>query len=121
MKKWVVMSIVASAMTMTSLDVSAARVMTNWFKIQEMGADGNGPTLIIAPPGIADNCTDKTLQWAVGISEVTQEGYQSATSIALTAFLAEREIRVEYENATSSCYAYKVRMQPLGSPLETGL
>ena len=89
----------------------ADRVTTAWFKIQEIGVDGNGPAVVVAPSGVTTNCTNNTLQWYVGVSEMNDYGYNSATSIALAAYMGDKEVKIEYEDSTPSCYAYNIRMR----------
>ena len=71
-----------------SINVYAERVTTGWFKIQQIQGDSNGPMVIKATSGTANGCYGNgDLSFYVGQSEMNQNGYNLATSLAMTAFM----------------------------------
>ena len=94
-----------------SVPAYADRVNTQYFKIQSIGADGNGPVIIQAPSGVLEGCPGNRLQFWIGVSDVNEQGYMTITSMAMAAYMSDKEIMIEYNNSTPSCYAYKLRMK----------
>ena len=87
------------------------RVTSSWFKPVQVGSDYNGPVFIIAPSGVADECSGKKIQsYRSAPAGATEDGYKSFTSIALTAQTAGKEVQVEYDNGPG-CYAYQIIMK----------
>ncbi|MFL0803288.1 MAG: hypothetical protein K6L81_06195 [Agarilytica sp.] len=93
-----------------STESYAARVSTGWFKIVEAGADSNGPFIAVPESGTVNNCPNG-FNWGIGSAQLTAEGYSSSVSVVLAAMMANKKIKVEYEDSTSGCYVYKVRVQ----------
>ncbi len=108
MKKIIFLTILMS-MFNSSLSYSA-RVSTGWFKVQEAGSDSNGPFVVFPPQGVADNCS-AGFNWGIGAAELTEDGYKTSISVMLAAFMAGKEIRLDYEDSTPGCYVYRVRVK----------
>ena len=113
--KGIIFILLVSAISIPA--IAAERVKTSWFKIEQAGADSNGPFIVHAPAGTTlENLPEVVscgagFNWGIGTAELTEDGYNTSISVALAAFMARKEVQIDYDKSLAGCYVYRIRVR----------
>jgi len=93
-----------------SLNASAERVWTEWFKIAEINQTNHGAFYIKSNGVVFD-----PICWYVRFQKdqlgTDVYGVSRALSLATTALVADRYIKVQYDNSEKNCFSYNITIK----------
>ena len=106
------------ALLMLSSPAYSARVTSPWFKIVQLaGYSNTAGGLVTADQNIDQVCNTSPgypgagFRYQSGQAGTTIDGVKFGMSVLLSAFVAGKEVQVDYEDSSSSCHIYLVRIR----------